>query len=131
MTNERNILYFEFQWDEYYRKAALKQRRGSAAYRITKPQVFNNHLASTASLTRPSSAIKEDSPRTNQVSPLRPHTNGVSTQNNQKNIQDTSVKDYKNGTLDNIGQNRSKSPIHASKKSLLSNEKSSTACTIQ
>lgn len=102
----------------------MKQRRGSVAYRISKPQVFDNHLPSTTSLARPSSTIKEESPRTNQVSPLIAYTNGVSSANPQKTYDDMPINGYSNGTPDNMVRNQSKN-------SLLSNEKSSSACTIQ
>ena len=92
------------------------------AYRISKPPAFDNHLAL---------AINEESPRNNQVTPLIAYSNGIPTDKSQKTHSDTPIKDYSNGTLNIMDQDRLKSPMNTSKKSLLSNEKSSSTCTIQ
>lgn len=65
------------------------------------------------------------------MTPLIAYSNGIPTEKFQKTHHDTPIRGYSSETLDNIGQNRSKSPMNSSKKTLLSNEKSSSACTIQ
>ncbi len=127
------MIGFCFQWDEYYRKTALKQRRGSVAFRMNfKSQLSDNQIGPSASILQISSAVNEESTRNGYRSRDEPLGSPILEANPKRISQEEHVNGYNDSST-----RKSKTmmkPIRSSsamKNESPNNEKSSTTCTIQ
>jgi hypothetical protein len=142
MKNNQNFILF-IQWDEHYRKMALKQRRGSMAYRASLRQPpTNNGSSSTNSTLQISSVPTNESNRNNlqmrNGTTSVPILNGNSPSTHRSKSKgepdndDTSPLNGNDRPMTNSKTMlKSIPPNSTTKKDSLNNEKTSTTCTIQ
>jgi hypothetical protein len=127
---------FNFQWDEHYQKLALKQRRGSIAYRLSLKSQLSDSASNTRHVLSPviDESIRNGHQTRDGSSPVLFLDANLAS--NKKRL---SPEEHVNGNTspNEFAMNNSKTTLKSiqtgsvSKNGSLSNEKSSTTCTIQ
>jgi hypothetical protein len=127
---------FNFQWDEHYQKLALKQRRGSIAYRLSVKSQLSDSATNTRHVLSPitDESIRNGHQTRDGSSPVL-----FFDANLASNKRRVSPEEHVNGNTspNEFAMNNSKTTLRSiqtgtgTKNGSLSNVRSSTTCTIQ